>query len=302
MATDDRARVPAGRREGGRFANENRETAASVSDLAGGEYAPEKANPYADGLPEKPAWLPTDSDIEDTEANRESLLSLARDHAAYYGEPAWANTVSVDDLEYSAPELYGKWMASDDYDPDADTLRPDDYGSGYQAVDHETLLDDAWHMRSDIVQEAYDEDVDDFTGGGSAESLAAITTANGLTVGERERRMAKVAALPDDYEMEWGTPTMLDGTKGDGYVSDVLVCEGGEPVPDRGWEVLRGHRSPYVSGPDNGVFSPDEDASGRQILGWAVAGGYDEAALCEVDDENGEPVGWCVQVRRPDGR
>lgn len=143
---------------------------------------------------------------------------------------------------------------------------------------------------------------DDFTGGGNAESLAAITTANGLTVGERERRMAKVAALPDDYELEWGTPTMLDGTKGDGYVSDVLDCEGGEPVPDRGWEVLRGHRSPYVSGPDNGVFSPDEDASGRQILGWAVAGGYDEAALCEVDDENGEPVGWCVQVSRHDGR
>lgn len=82
MATDDKARVPAGRREGGQFANENRETAASVSDLAGGEYAPERANPYADGLPEKPAWLPTDSDIEDTEANRESLLSLAQDQDA----------------------------------------------------------------------------------------------------------------------------------------------------------------------------------------------------------------------------
>lgn len=64
-----------------------------------------------------------------------------------------------DELEYSAPDLYEKFVNSSDYDPAAHWFRRKEYGVGFESVTDESLLADAWHMRDDIVELASRRDV-----------------------------------------------------------------------------------------------------------------------------------------------
>lgn len=48
---------------------------------------------------------------------------------------------------------------STDYNPEAHWVRRREYGNGYESVIEESLLDDAWHMRDDIIELARREDV-----------------------------------------------------------------------------------------------------------------------------------------------
>ncbi|MBV3807424.1 MULTISPECIES: hypothetical protein [Bifidobacterium] len=99
-------------------------------------------------------------DMQDTEENRWLLLDMARAMGGYgYDEMWWADVFEPDELEYSAPDLYEKFVNSSDYDPAAHWFRRKEYGVGFKSVTEESLLADAWHMRDDIVELASRRDV-----------------------------------------------------------------------------------------------------------------------------------------------
>lgn len=98
--------------------------------------------------------------MQDTEENRWLLLDMARAMGGYgYDEMAWADVYEPDDLEYSAPGLYERFVDSPDYDPDAHWVRRKEYGAGFESVTEGSLLADSWHMRDDIVELARRGDV-----------------------------------------------------------------------------------------------------------------------------------------------
>lgn len=98
--------------------------------------------------------------MQDTEENRWLLLDMARAMGGYgYDEMQWADVYEPDDLEYSAPDMYERFVNSTDYDPQAHWMRRKEYGDGYESVTEESLLADAWHMRNDIIELAGSEDV-----------------------------------------------------------------------------------------------------------------------------------------------
>ena len=99
-------------------------------------------------------------DMQDNEENRWLLLDMARAMGSYgYNEMWWAGVFEPDELEYSAPDLYEQFINSTDYNPEAHWVRRREYGNGYESVIEESLLDDAWHMRDDIIELARREDV-----------------------------------------------------------------------------------------------------------------------------------------------
>ena len=54
--------------------------------------------------------------MQDTEQNRWILLDMARAMGGYgYDEMWWADVFEPDELEYSAPDLYEKFVNSSDY-------------------------------------------------------------------------------------------------------------------------------------------------------------------------------------------
>lgn len=58
--------------------------------------------------------------MQNTEQNRWILLDMARAMGGYgYDEMWWADVFEPDELEYSAPDLYEKFVNSSDYDPAA---------------------------------------------------------------------------------------------------------------------------------------------------------------------------------------
>lgn len=98
--------------------------------------------------------------MKNTRETRWLLLDMARAMGGYgYDGMQWADVYKPDDLEYSAPDLYERFIQSADYDPDAHWVRRKEYGGGFESVTEESLLADAWHMRDDIVELARRADV-----------------------------------------------------------------------------------------------------------------------------------------------
>lgn len=73
--------------------------------------------------------------MQNTEQNRWILLDMARAMGGYgYDEMWWADVFEPDELEYSAPDLYEKFVNSSDYDPAAHWFRRKEYGVGFESV------------------------------------------------------------------------------------------------------------------------------------------------------------------------